>query len=200
MKLTSKQTYKTISFILQNPIFTQTEAFNSTGVSWGRMNEVVQWLVDRNFVEKRAKKYELTDPAGLVSLFPLDRSMNSLVIRKFPLRLSKKQIIDRLPKEIVLCLDSAMEFYSNYWRSDRVCIYVEENSQQFRKIEKDFKPLTGGNTLLWLFKPDIKPETAKLRGFTVTSRLRTLIDMICDNKSYYAKDLYRQLWGIKFEE
>lgn len=200
MKLTSKQTYKVASFVLLNPVFTQTKLFNAVKVSWGRMNEVVQWLVNKNFVEKREKEYELIDPAGLISLFPLYRDMNSLVLKKLPLRLSIKKVINRLPKGTILCLDSALEFYSGYWRSDRVCVYVEENSKEFKKIEQEFKPLTGGNIMLWMFKPDIKPETNKIKGFTVTSKLRTLIDLVCDNKSFYARDLYKQLWGLKFEE
>lgn len=199
MKLTSRQTYKVVCFILQNPIFTQTAVFKATNVSWGRMNEVVQWLESKNFVEKKDKGYELVDPAGLVSLFPLYREMNSLLVKKLPLRLSKKQIMERLPKKTVLCMDSALQFFSGYWHSDRVCIYAEENTA-LKKIEKEFMPLTGGNTFLWVFKPDIAPETRKEKGFTITSKLRTLIDLACDNKSYYAKDLYKQLWKLKFEE
>lgn len=200
MKLTSRQTYKVVFFILRNPVFTQTSVFRATKVSWGRMNEVVQWLVSKNFVEKREKGYELIDPAGLVSLFPLHRDMDSLLLRKLPLRLSKKQIMERLPKKTVLCLDSALQFYSGYWHSDRVCAYADEKSALLKKIEKEFMPLTGGNTCLWLFKQDIAPETVKAKGITITDKLRTLIDMACDNKSYYAKDLYKQLWKLKFEE
>jgi len=200
MKLTSRQTYKVVSFVLRNPVFTQTAVFKATKVSWGRMNEVVQWLVSKNFAEKRKKGYELIDPAGLVSLFPLYRDMDSLLLKKLPLRLSKQQIIERLPKKTVLCLDSALQFYSGYWHSDRVCVYAGENSSLLKKIEKEFTPLAGGNTFLWLFRADIAPETAKAKGFTITDRLRTLIDMACDNKSYYAKDLYKQLWNLKFEE
>ncbi len=199
MKLTSRQTYKVVFFILQNPIFTQTTVFKATNVSWGRMNEIVQWLVSKNFVEKKEKGYELVDPAGLVSLFPLYRDMNSLLLKKLPLRLSKKQIMERLPKKTVLCMDSALQFYSGYWHSDRICIYADE-SIALKKIEKEFMPLTGGNTFLWVFKSDITPETRKEKGFTITGKLRTLIDMACDNKSYYAKDLYKQLWKLKFEE
>jgi len=200
MKLTARQTYKAVSFILQNPFFSQTSVFKATGISWGRMNEIVQWLVSKNFVEKRAKGYELIDPAGLVSLFPLYRNMASLLVKKLPLRLSKKQAMERLPKKTVLCLDSALQFYSSYWHSDRICIYVGKNSVPLERIEKEFMPLTGGNMFLWLFKPDMPLETAKANGFTITGKLRTLIDLACDNKSYYARDLYRQLWKLRFEE
>lgn len=198
MKLTAKQTYKVVSFILRNPVFTQTKVFKATGVSWGRMNEVVQWLVSKNFVEKKKKEYELIDPAGLVSLFSLHRDMNSLLLKKLPLRLSKKQIIKRMPKKTILCLDSALEFYSGYWDSNRACAYV--GSSQLKKIEKEFKPFSGGNRFLWLFEPDIVPETTEANDLTVTDRLRTLIDLVCDNKSYYARDLFKQLWGLKFRE
>lgn len=200
MKLTSKQTFKVIAFILRNPVFTQTQVFKATKISWGRMNEVVQWLVNKNFVERKSKEYELTDPAGLIALFPLYRDMDSLLLKKLSLRLSRKQIMNKLPKNTLLCLDSALEFYSSYWRSNRVCVYAEENSRQFKQILKDFQPFRGGNTLLLVFKPDTKLTSMKIKGFRVTDRLSTLIDLVCDNKSHYAKDLYKQLWGLKFEE
>lgn len=200
MKLTSRQTYKVIFFVLQNPVFTQTQVFNSVKVSWGRMNEIIQWLVKKNFAEKKKANYELTDPAGLVLLFSLNRDMNSLLLKKMSLRLSKKEILEMIPKKTILCLDSALEFYSGYFHSNRICIYVEENSMEFKKIEKDFLPFSSGNSELLLFKPDIMPETVKAKGFLITGKLRTLIDLICDNKSHFAKDLYKQLWGLKFEE
>lgn len=198
MKLTSRQTYKVVTYILANKKFTQTNIAEKTGVSWGRMNEIVQWLVSRGFVEKRSGNYEVIDPANLVSLFSLYRDMNSALLEKLPLRLTKKQVLEMLPKDVVLCLDSALEFYSGYWDSDRVCIYA--NNKQLKQIEDIFKPWIGGNTNLLVFKVDIPLETEKIKGFAATSRLRTLIDIICDKKSHYAKDLYKQLWGLQFEE
>ena len=200
MKLTAKQTYRVVSFILRNPVFPQKEVFNATKTSWGRMNEIVQWLVSKKFIEKKKGNYELIDPAGLVSLFPLYRDMNSLVLKKMPLRISRKEILGRMPKNAVLCLDSALEFYSGYWRSDRVCIYAKEGGEILRSVDREFRPFSGGNNFLWVFRQDIEPETAKSKGFAITDKLRTLIDLVCDNKSHYAKDLYRQLWGLEFEE
>ena len=200
MKLTSRQTYKVVSFVLRNPVFSQTMIFSAVKVSWGRMNEVVQWLVSKGFVVRRGKSYELIDPAGLVSLFPLYRDMGSLLLEKLPLRLPKKQIIKRLPRGTVLCLDSALGLYSSYWRSGRVCVYAEKNSKQFKEILEEFKPLAGGNTVLWVFEPDIRPETVKTKSLPATDKLRTLIDLACDNKVYYARDLFKQLWNLRFEE
>ncbi|MEK6973521.1 MAG: winged helix-turn-helix transcriptional regulator [archaeon] len=198
MKLTSRQTYKIVTYVLATPKFTQTKLAEKTGVSWGRMNEIVQWLVSKGFVEKRIGNYELIDPANLVSLFPIYRDMTSLLLEKLPLRLTKKQVLEMLPKKAVLCLDSALEFYSGYWNSGSVYAYAD--NKQLKEIENKFKPWVGGNTNLFVFKPDMPLETKKVKGFIATSRLRTLIDMLCDKKSHSAKDLYKQLWGLKFEE
>ena len=194
MNVTLNITYKIIKYVLlsKNKEFTQLEIHKNTGSSLGRINDVVNWLISRNFVEKYKLKYYVINPAGIISLFPLYRNMKDLLIYKIQLRDDKEIILENLPKESILCLDSALDKYSRYFRSSRICIY-HEKPQLIRSL---FEPYSGGIIKLEVYKPDMKLIEDVKNGFT--TKLRTIIDMTCDGKTYVAKDLFEELWGIKF--
>ncbi|KYK31250.1 MAG: hypothetical protein AYK22_08775 [Thermoplasmatales archaeon SG8-52-3] len=173
MNITSNSTYKIIRYILLSKEFKQVEIHNSTECSKGQVNKVVNWLLSRNFLEKGKNKYYIIDPAGIISLFPLFRNMKDLLIYRIPLRAEKDKILNNLSKEAVLCLDSALDM-----------------------IKNKFKPYSGGMIDLEIYKSDMDLENDTIKG--VTSKLRTVIDMTCDGKTYVAKDLFEELWGIRF--
>jgi len=194
MNVTLDVTYKIIRYILlsKDRKFTQFEIHKNTGSSLGRINEVVNWLISRNFVEKTKGKYYVMNPSGIISLFPLYRNMNDLCVYSIQLRGDKEKIIENLPKDSILCLDSALDKYSKYFRSNRICIYHENPDL----IKNKFEPYSGGIIRLEVFKPDMRLVEDRKNG--VTSKLRTIIDMTCDGKTYVAKDLFEALWGVKF--
>jgi len=194
MNVTLDITYKIIRYILlsKDRKFTQFEIHKNTGGSLGRINEVVNWLISRNFVEKTKGKYYVMNPSGIISLFPLYRNMNDLCVYSIQLRGDKEKIIENLPKDSILCLDSALDKYSKYFRSNRICIYHENPDL----IKNKFEPYSGGIIRLEVFKPDMGLVEDRKNG--VTSKLRTIIDMTCDGKTYVAKDLFEALWGVKF--
>jgi len=192
MNITSNSTYKIIRYILLSKEFKQVEIHNSTECSKGQVNKVVNWLLSRNFLEKGKNKYYIIDPAGIISLFPLFRNMKDLLIYRIPLRAEKDKILNNLSKEAVLCLDSALDRYSGYYRSNRICIYHKKPDL----IKNKFKPYSGGMIDLEIYKSDMDLENDTIKG--VTSKLRTVIDMTCDGKTYVAKDLFEELWGIRF--
>ena len=194
MNVTLDITYKIIRYILlsKDRKFTQFEIHKNTGGSLGRINEVVNWLISRNFVEKTKGKYYVMNPSGIISLFPLYRNMNDLCVYSIQLRGDKEKIIENLPKDSILCLDSALDKYSKYFRSNRICIYHENPDL----IKNKFEPYSGGIIRLEVFKPDMRLVEDQKNG--VTSKLRTIIDMTCDGKTYVAKDLFEALWGVKF--
>jgi len=192
MNITSNSTYKIIRYILLTKEFKQVEIHNNTKCSKGQVNKVVNWLLSRNFLEKGKNKYYIIDPAGIISLFPLFRNMKDLLIYRIPLRAEKDKILNNLSKEAVLCLDSALDKYSSYYRSNRICIYHIKPDL----IKNKFKPYSGGMIDLEIYKSDMDLENDTIKG--VTSKLRTVIDMTCDGKTYVAKDLFEELWGIRF--
>jgi hypothetical protein len=118
--------------------------------------------------------------------------MNELLVSRIPLRGEKEKILENLPNKSVLCLDSALDKYSRYYRSSRICIYHEKPEL----VKNTFEPYSGGIIDLEVYHPDMDLKEDVENGFT--SKLRTVIDMTCDGKTYVAKDLFEQLWGIKF--
>jgi len=192
MNITSKVTYQIIRQILLSKIFTQIEIKNKTGYSKGQISKVVNWLITRKFVEKREGNYCLLDPAGLISVFPLFRNMKELLFYRIPLRGEKEKILEHLPEGSILCLESALERYSHYFRSSRICIYHKKPEV----VKQLFEPYSGGILDLEIYRPDMDLQKDVEHG--MTSKLRTAIDITCDGKTYVAKDLFEELWGIKF--
>ncbi|MDI6859943.1 MAG: hypothetical protein QMC85_05565 [Methanocellales archaeon] len=194
MNPTSPKTYMVIKAVLSSLEFTQLGIHKKTDVSIGQINSVTHWLLSRNFIEKTTRRYSVIDPAGIISIFPLFRSMKELLIKTIPVRGSTGDIIDNTPKGSVLCLDSALERYSPYLRTDRVCIY----SRDIKKVTEVFAPYSGGKTVLHIYKPDMEFETDIVKDkIEITTKLRTVIDLACDNKIYAAKDLFKELWGLE---
>ena len=191
MNITLDATYKIIRYILLSKDFKQVEIHRKTGCSKGQVHNVVNWLLTRKFLEKRGTKYYIVDPAGIISLFPLFRNMKDLLICRIPLKVEKEKILNNLPKGTILCLDTALYKYSSYFRSNRICIYYKKPDQ----IKSKFKPYSGGMIDLEIYRPDMDLKEDAING--ITSRLRTVIDMTCDGKTYVTKDLFEELWGIK---
>ena len=198
VNLNSKQTFKVMLFILKNKRFKQAGAHKATGVSLGRVNEVVQWLTGKNIVAREENYFVLVDPVGLLSSLQFFRDMNRLLYFKLPLRISKKGLLEKLPEGCVLCLDSALEFYSKYWHSNKVCVYGDEKTA--RAARKIAQPFAGGENLFYFYKIDHAPGIAVKQGHRITDKVRTVVDLACDKKLFYAKDLIEDLWGISLEE
>lgn len=192
MNVTSTVTNRIIKYILVSKDFKQIEIHKKTKCSKGQIHKVVDWLLTRNYIEKRKNKYHLIDPAGIISLFPLYRNMEDLLVFTIPLRAEKEKIKKNIPKDATFCLDTALDKYSSYFRSNRICVYYKKP----KYIKNKFEPYSGGIINLEIYHPDMDLKEDTEKGFT--TKLRTVIDMTCDGKTYAAKDLFEELWGIKF--
>ena len=118
--------------------------------------------------------------------------MKDILAYRIPLRREKEKIIEKLPIGSILCLESALDKYSQYFRSSRICIYHEKPEV----VKHLFEPYSGGIIDLEVYQPDMNLQKDVKNG--ITSKLRTVIDITCDGKTYIAKDLFEELWGIKF--
>jgi hypothetical protein len=121
--------------------------------------------------------------------------MSSSLITSFKLRGNKEEIKDLLVNEgAILCLESALEEYSQYYRSERVCVYHTNPDKLLKKI----LGLEGGIIQINIYYPDIslKNDVEKWRR---TTKFRTVIDLACDGRIYAAKDLLKSLWGVSIE-
>lgn len=196
MDLNSEKTFSVIEHILESRKFSQRETSKETGVSLGQVNKVVSWLEMHKFVRKESRGYAVSDAAGIVSAIAMFRHMAQIKMLSMNLRLDSKQVLKMLPKGCVLCMDSALDFYASAYSGNRVCAYADEKIMQ--KIKASFAGFEGNQTVLAVYRPVPGIKKEKKGSVYITSKIRTVIDLVCDDKAFAADALFRQLWGAKF--
>ncbi|MBI4044125.1 MAG: winged helix-turn-helix transcriptional regulator [Candidatus Diapherotrites archaeon] len=180
-------TFKVVSAILRKKSFSQTELAKETGVSWGQMNKIVRWLVKKGFVRK-ARKYELINPTALISLLATEIELEK---HSFEISVQPKAVLSWVKKSKgVLCLTSALQFYSNYFRDPSINLYYSKELEDYLQNAKS------GITKVFLVKSNLhlsESEVARKGGFLLTNEIRTIIDLFADKKAYATEPLLKKL-------
>jgi hypothetical protein len=121
-------------------------------------------------------------------------------ILELNLDLKKEKAINYLKKQkVIFCLDSALEKYDSYFRGDTVCCYIVPD-ERIKDIKSDLSSAKYGLCRVefysWNFRGlDIKDKINSIKNYT--TEVQTIIDLFCDNKAHYTKELLRKKWGIK---
>lgn len=191
IRLTAQKTYRILYYILSHRRFTQTEIHEATGVSIGRVNKVVSWLIDRGYADKTKGGYRLTSAVSLISLLANFRVMKRTLT--LDIDAPREEVMKfLLEKGSVFCLTSALQYYDTYFRDPSIHVYSYD-----KKVVEEFKKFRKGNLRINIYEPDLCLEenittidTAKL-----TSEVRTIIDLFCDNKSYAADRLIKRVFA-----
>ncbi len=210
VSLKAPKTFEVVEAILEQKKFTQLALSKQVSASFGIVNRTTRWLESKNYVKKTGKFYELRDPAGILSSIALFRDMKSLVVDEVTVSLEPRQIKDLLPpNQACYCLETALEEYSGYFRSNRVCVYSDKKDVPQLMALLQNKKGPGIQVVFYEEKPPVKGKKTTLPESNdrqakegsvnrrYTPRARTVIDLVCDNKSYIAQDLFMGLWGIK---
>ena len=164
-----------------------------------------------NDIDMTNGRYYLKNPLGLLNYIALSRDMRELRLFTFEVSQSEKDIIPLLSKnEVIFCLGTALERYSAYYRPEEISFYTMEPKAVFNIL----RTAEHGNTKLTAYRPDFL-ETRPIKNTTsdfdlddellfnnseklgLTSRSLTMIDMFCDGKGAFAKQLVKQMWGIE---
>ena len=186
--LSAEKNYRIICFILERKRFKQAMIYRNAGVSKTRANVVVQWLEKKGYVNRVKDGYELVSPASLVNLLSNDVEAETL---SFEVDVDKKKLLSWLKKKkAVFCTGSALQFYSSYFRDPSINVYFK------KEFAAEFKSSRKGLTRLNLFKsnlPLLKSNVVKEKGFNLTSKIRTAIDLFVDKKAYAAEPLLKDL-------
>jgi len=196
--ITSPVSYSILRAMLTSArSFRQSEIAQRVKASTPQVSRILHWLLDRGYAVRQPDgKYRVRSAVTIVgSAIPFQRSMSSSLITSFKLRGNKEEIKDLLVKEgAILCLESALEEYSQYYRSERICVYHTDPEKLLKAILR----LEGGIIQVNIYYPDIslKHDVEKWRR---TTKFRTVIDLACDGRIYAAKDLIRSLWGVSIE-
>ncbi|MFH1587743.1 MAG: helix-turn-helix domain-containing protein [Candidatus Diapherotrites archaeon] len=193
LNVTQKQTYKILSFILKKKKFTAEEIIKSTKVSKAWVYRIINKLRDKEFIEKRKKKYMILQATELMGLFHLVRSMKNNKIKSIAINTDKKTVMKELIKrKVIFCLSTALENYSEYLDEPTINFYTND-----KKIIEELQAEPKGYTQINIFKPDLclETETEKKGKMRLTSRIRTIIDLICNEQTYATKALIETEFG-----
>ncbi len=190
IRLTADKTYRVIYYILKKQKFTQTEIHKATGVSIGRVNQVVSWLRESGYVEKTGTKYGLTSGVSLISLLSNFRSMKK--IRTLDIDAKRGETSEFLiEKEAVFCLTSALQLHDSYFRDPSICAYSSN-----KEVVEELKKFPKGNLRINIYEPDLPLDknTVSIDSARVTSEIRTVVDLFCDDKGYTAERLIKRIF------
>ncbi len=194
----STAAYPQLYYMLEHGEFKQRQMSRDLNIPHGaRVSGFVNWLIDLRFIEKvqsrkkRLNVYRVTSPVALIKFFSNWRNMSSQKLVK-NWGVDRKKIIDYFKaEEGVFCLTTALEKYTEYVKDPAIHVYVDED--YWNKMQT--KETSGTVRVnMYPFKPYREDNVIEKDGIKVTTKLRTLIDLYCDDKAYAAEPLIRQLW------
>jgi hypothetical protein len=191
----SPQSYAVLrEFLTAKEPTTQIELSARSGASPSQVSRVVNQLIATGYAERqRDGRYRAIGAPAVVTNLAFRRPLLPLKAGSMHVRASPDDVKAALVREgCILALDSALEAYSSYFRSDRVCAYVEDAD----RILRGLAPAQGGMLRVELYHSDLPLDDREVEG-DHTARFRTLFDLVCDGRAYAGKDLFEQLWGVQ---
>lgn len=186
INLVSKKRFQLLQKILEKREFTQYGLKKELQLGMSIVNDTINILLDKEFIEKKEKKYVLVDEKGLLDMIAFLKPLKNDIKLKISTSLTKKEIQTKLPKDTIFCLESALEQYTNYYESNRIAVYLTENS--ILKLKKEFFA-PGNKTELVIIeaKPELTNKEINTKNkINYTNPTRTIIDLYCDNKAFLA--------------
>lgn len=202
--LTAPVNYRILrTVLLSKEPFLQREVARAAKAQPTQVGRIVRWLEAHQHATRRKVdgRYEVTSPSTLiVAMFPYQRTMSGSLVGTVKVRGEMDRIGRLLVREgATLCLESALTVYSEYFRPDRLAVYHPDPRTLLSKLAPD----EGGLLPIGVYGADIPlegdvEEPDRKSPLRRTTQFRTLVDLICDNRAYAAKDLFLSLWGVRF--
>lgn len=194
----SAYAYPLMYYMLSHKEFKQRKMARDLGYKHGgSVSNFVKGLEDLRFVEKfrdhedDALMYRVTSPVGLIRFYSNFRRMDDIRL-SLDMGESRRGAMEFFKKNNgIFCLTTALENYSEYVKDPSIHVYVDQDYwNDMEKKESD------GNVRvnLYVFKPYREDNVTEINDLKVTTRLRTLIDLYCDDKAYAAEPLIKQIW------
>lgn len=193
----TEDSHKMLYYILGNPRFSQRPMARDLG--WGhgeKISSFITWLEDlkyvrRTFETRRDKpKYEVPSRAALLNFYSRHRNMNDEKIGVYNIGIDYETIRKFLSDNgAIMCLTTALQFYDDNFRDPSIHVYVE-NKNLFDIIPKQSK----GNVKVHLYEYYYADITRKIAGIRVTSPIRTIMDLFCNNMAHAAEQLMLKAW------
>ncbi|MCA9828110.1 MAG: hypothetical protein KC444_06960 [Nitrosopumilus sp.] len=194
----SQYAYPLMYYMLSHKQFKQRQMARELGYRHGgSISGFVNWLEELRMVEKtkdtlhRTLTYKVPSPPSLVKFYSNFRKMSDLRITR-DMGDDRNAAIEFFKRNNgVFCLTSALEHYTEYIRDPAIHVYVDESYwNEMAKKETEGKVRVN----FYAFKPYREDNIIEINGMKLTTQLRTLIDLYCDDKAYAAEPLIKKLW------
>ena len=194
----SKVAYPQLYYMLEHGEFKQRQMARDLDIPHGaRVSGFVNWLINLKFVEKTKNRqqrlgvYKVTAPVSLIKFYSKFRNMENQKVsinwgedRDKAIEYFKKQ-------QGVFCLTTALERYTEYVRDPAIHVYVDDDF--FNKMQS--KETSGTVRVnIYASNPYREDNIIEKDGLRITTKIRTLIDLYCDDKAYTAEPLITQIW------
>ena len=209
MNPVSPKTYSVINYMLTHTSSSQRKAAKELGVSIGQVNKVFHWLEENLFIERTGGSgfsknsanhtYTLINPTGILRAISFFRKMKDSLLFEANIDLRKEKAMEYLvDNNVIFCLESALARYDSHFRGDTVCCYVTTETD-VERLRNELGTLRHGITKIrfysWDFKClDISHDLISTEGHT--TEVQTVVDLFCDYKPHYTKELLKRRWGI----
>ncbi len=194
----STAAYPQLYYMLERGDFKQRPMARDLDLPHGaRVSGFVNWLVDLKFIEKtRSRKqrlnvYRVVSPVALVKFYSTFRNMGTHMVSR-DWGTDRNEVIEHFKNEGgVFCLTTALEHYTEYVRDPAVNVYVGDDF--WNEMQK--KETSGTIRVnMYPFQPFRDDNVVEKDGLKITTKLRTLIDLYCNDKAYVTEPLVKQLW------
>ncbi|MCX8189704.1 MAG: hypothetical protein N3F05_00545 [Candidatus Diapherotrites archaeon] len=190
---------KPVSFNIVNAMleckeFTQLSLSQNLKVSLGQVNKIVKYFQQKGSIEKGKNGYFIKDALSIISEIAAYRSMEKTIIARFNLSIAPQAVKEMIKHNSVFCLDSALSYYCNNVKTKRICAYLTEKDTNL--IEK-LAAMPGDKTNLCLYSIDLPLDFVSDSDYKYTNKVRTVIDLVCDNSAFAATNLFQELWKQK---
>lgn len=200
MKLTSKKAYRVVSFLLENPETNQLLISKGTGVAYGWVNEIVNFLNQLDIVSKGWRRCALQDPVRLLEMISFERPLNRLVRGSFRLETASALEGEKALKDA--CEESGVRYgltvFSGLKRYYQYHIaYPSIHTYVSSDMVEDRIPHGEGPVTLILLSPDhpdILGQTRTVEGFSTCSPTQTAIDLFCSGVGRDAAVKFLEAW------
>ena len=194
----SQYAYPLMYYMLVHKQFKQRQMARDLGFRHGgSISGFVNWLEELQMVEKtkdtlhRTLTYRVSSPPSLVKFYSNFRKMNNLQITR-DMGTDRNAALEFFKKNNgIFCLTTALERYTEYVRDPAIHVYVDE---KYWSAMAETKTEGSVRVNLYVFKPYREDNIIEIDGMKITTPLRTLIDLYCDDKAYAAEPLIKQLW------
>ena len=140
--------------------------------------------------------------AGGVDTFELAKHTKNKIIgidiSKDAVKIAKENLkkqSEAIKRKVVFCTTTALQEYSSYYKDPSINFYSKD-----KKLLEELRTESKGLTRVNAYKPDLclEIDIEKKGKMLLTSKVRTIIDLFCNNQAYTSKELIEKTYGGRF--